>query len=71
MSLFQEYGIFTAGAIILMLILLEWRSGKWPRYRRAAVGIVALLLNSVVLISIFLMVVTATVAASVLFHPSK
>jgi hypothetical protein len=71
MSLFQEYGIFIAGAIILMLILLEWRSSKWPRYRRAAVGAGALLLNSVVLISIFMMVVTATVAASVLFHPPK
>jgi len=71
MSLFHDDGIFIAGAIILMLILLEWRSSKWPRYRRAAVGIVALLLNSVVLISIFMMVVTATVAASVLFHPPK
>ena len=71
MSLFQAYGILIAGAIILMLILLEWRSRKWPRYRRAAVGTGALLLNSVVLISIFMMVVTATVAASVLFHPPK
>jgi len=71
MSLFKDYGMVIAGAIILMLILLEWRSSKWPRYRRAAVGTGALLLNSVVLISIFMMVVTATFAASVLFHPAK
>jgi hypothetical protein len=71
MSLFHDYGIFIAGTIILMLILLEWRSSKWPRYRRTAVGLGAFLLNSVVLISIFMMVVTAMVVASVLFHPSK
>jgi multisubunit Na+/H+ antiporter MnhB subunit len=71
MSLFHDYGIFIAGTIILMLILLEWRSSKWPRYRRTAVGLGAFLLNSVVLISIFMMVVTAMVVASVLFHPAK
>ena len=70
MSLFHDYGIIVAGAIILMLILLEWRSSTWPRYRRTAVGLGAFLLNSVVLISIFMMVVTAMVVAPALLqHP--
>src|SRR5712692_9163749 len=70
MALFHDYGIFIAGAIILMLILLEWCSSKWPRYRRTAVGIGTFLLNSVVLISIFMMVVTAMVVAPALLqHP--
>ncbi len=71
MSLFQAYGILIAGAIILLLILLEWRSRNWPRYRRAAVGIGAFLLNSVILISIFMMVVTAMVVAPALLHHPK
>jgi hypothetical protein len=33
-------------AIVLLLALLEWRSSKWPRYRRATVGIGTFLLNS-------------------------
>ncbi len=66
-----ENGVLIAGAIILMLILLEWRSSKWPRYRRAAVGIGAFLLNSVVLISIFMMVVTALLVAPALLHHPK
>ena len=71
MSLFQDYGIFIAGATILLLILLEWRSSKWPRYRRTAVGLGAFLLNSVVLVSIFMMVVTAMVVAPALLHHPK
>jgi hypothetical protein len=71
MSLFQDYGMVIAGAIILMLTLLEWRSSKWPRYRRAAVGIGAFLLNSVVLISMFMTVVTALLVVPALLHHPK
>jgi hypothetical protein len=66
-----EHGLFISVGIILMLVLLEWRSGKWPRYRRAAVGIGAFLLNAAVLISIFMMVVTALLAAPALMHHVK
>ncbi len=66
-----ENGVLIAGAIILMLILLEWRSSKWPCYRRAAVGIGAFLLNSVVLISMFMAVVTALLVVPALLHHPK
>jgi len=71
MNLLREKTFMIAGAIILTLILLEWRSVHWPRYRRAVLGIGAFLVNSVVLISIFFMIITATFAASVLFQPAK
>ena len=60
---FGEYGLFIVIALIGMLFLLEWRSVRWPRYRRATVGVGAFLLNLVVLLSISMMVVTACVAA--------
>ncbi len=66
-----EHGIIIAGTIILLLVLLEWRSRKWPRYRRAAVGLGAFLLNSVVLISMFMTVVTAILVAPALLHHPK
>src|SRR5216684_7430750 len=66
-----EHGVLIAGAIILLLILLEWRSSKWPRYRRAAVGLGAFLLNSVVLIAMFMTVITALLVAPALLHHPK
>jgi hypothetical protein len=71
MVLFREYGLFLAGAIILLLVLLEWRSSKWPRYRRAILGIGTFAFNSLVLISIFLMIITAVVAAPALLQHAR
>ncbi len=63
--------LFISGAIILVLVGLEWRVGKWPRYRRAVVGVGAFIINSVILIAGFLMVVLAVIAASRLNHAGK
>jgi hypothetical protein len=71
MLFFKEYGPIICGAVVLALVLLEWRSNAWPRYRRAALGAGAFVFNSVVLISIFLMILTATVAAPALLHHAK
>ena len=68
---FREHGLLVAGAMFAMLILLEWRSGKWPRYRRAAVGIGTFLFNAVVLFSIFMMLLVALLAAPALMQHSK
>lgn len=65
-NFFGDYGLLIAGALVVMLFLLEWRSAKWPRFRRASIGIGIFLLNLVVLLSIFMMVVTAMVAAPAL-----
>jgi hypothetical protein len=54
-----ELRVYILGGIILALSLLEWRSLRWPRYRRATIGLGTFLLNSIILISIFTMVVVA------------
>ena len=67
-NFFREYGVFVSLAILALLAVLEWRSEKWPRYRRAAVGSGTFLLNFVVLVSIFLMVLAAIMVAPALMH---
>jgi hypothetical protein len=62
-------GFFIFGAIVVALLLLEWRSERWPRFRRAAVGVGTFALNAVVLISIFMMVVAAVLLAPALMRP--
>jgi len=56
---------------VLVFAGLEWRSAAWPRYRRATIGVGTFLLNSVVLIAIFLMVVSALLAAPALMRAVK
>ena len=57
--------LLVAGAI---LSSLEWRSVGWPRYRSVVMGGMAFLLNSVVLVSLFLMMIGFAVAAPALRH---
>ncbi|HMJ67213.1 MAG TPA: permease prefix domain 1-containing protein [Candidatus Binatia bacterium] len=64
----SEHFLLIATAVIGLLILLEWRSAKWPRYRRATVGTGAFLLNSLVLISIFVMLLAVMVMAPAMAH---
>jgi hypothetical protein len=56
---------------VLVLAGLEWRFTAWPRYRRATVGIGTFLLNAVVLVAIFLMVVSALMAAPALMRAAR
>lgn len=64
-------GFAVSVALLLGLGLLEWRSSGWPRYRRAVIGVGTFFLNTVVLISIFMMVVTVIVLAPALMHHAK
>ena len=57
---FREQGILVLGAIILLLIMLEWRSSKWPRLPARRHWAWDFVLNAVVLISIFMMVVVGS-----------
>ena len=66
-----EHPFLILAAIILPLVLLEWRSSKWPRYRRATVGIGSFILNSAVLIAIFILVVVALTYAPGLFRHGR
>ena len=64
-------GLLIFGAFILTLILLEWRFSQWPRFRRAAIGIGTFALNAAILVSIFMMVIAALLAAPALMHHAK
>ena len=59
----SNYGVAIAGGIIVLLLVLEFRFAQWPRYRRAAVGCGAFVLNSLVLLAFFMMFLAAIVAA--------
>lgn len=71
MMLLTDNSLFVCGAIVVSLILLEWRSEQWPRYRRATVGFGTFLLNAVILVSIFMMVVAVVLVAPALMHHAK
>ena len=55
--------LLISSVICFAIILLEWRSTQWRRYRRVAIGAGVFLINFTVLISITMMVVIALVAA--------
>ena len=61
-------GLFVCAGVIAVLALLEWRSTKWPRYRRATVGLGAFLFNSMALLSIFALVIVTLLNAPALFR---
>jgi len=62
--IFLTYHCVLAGGVLLLtIILLEWRFRRWVRYRRAAIGIGAFILNAVVLISFIVMIVTVLIVA--------
>ena len=63
MLLLSDHGWFIAGASLLLIGLLEWRFAGWPRYRRAAIGCGAFVLNTIVLLAFFMMFLAAILAA--------
>jgi hypothetical protein len=69
--LMTHYLSWFAGGFILAISMLEWRSDKWPRYRRTAFGVGTFLLNSVVLIAITTMVVLSLIAGPMLAQHAK
>lgn len=68
---FREHGVWAVAGLILALVVLEWRSAGWPRYRRAAVGFGTFAVNLLVMVSIFLMILTAVVAAASVLHAGR
>jgi len=59
-----QHGLLVGGGILAALFGLEWRSGRWPRYRRATVGVGVFVVNSAILVLIAIMVLLATLAAA-------
>jgi hypothetical protein len=65
---FAQYaGLFLA-AVVAALVVLEWRSQFWPRYRRAMVLTGVFLLNSAILFSIFATLAMTVAAVPALMH---
>jgi hypothetical protein len=60
----MQHGALICAALAAGLIFLEWRSDRWPRYRRAAFGVGVFVFNAVVLALISSMVVYAVIAAA-------
>ena len=58
-------------AVLAVLIFLEWRSSRWPRYRRMVFGIAAFSVNLIALILITTMMVFAVLAAANALHHAK
>jgi hypothetical protein len=67
-STLREQGIIIVSTIVVTLVFLEWRSGKWPRYRRTSIGLGVFLVNSAILVLITAMFTLALMAAPALFH---
>jgi hypothetical protein len=63
--------ILEALALLAALVWLEWRSRRWPQYRRLVFGIAAYSLNLIALILITTMMVFAVIAAANLLHHAK
>jgi len=66
-----DYGVLILVGAIVTMVFFEWRWTAWPRYRKAFLGFGVFLLNSAVLILIWLMLVSALIAAPALFHLEK
>jgi hypothetical protein len=55
-------------SLIALLVLLEWRSTQWPRYRRMALGSVVVLFNTAALFITTSAIITLIVALPRLAH---
>jgi len=62
-DIISDNWIYLASAVVLGLVLLEWRARNWPRYRRAALGMTTFILNCLLLISLFLIICTGGIVA--------
>jgi hypothetical protein len=61
-ELIPQHLLIIGTMLILAFILIEWRSTKWPRYRRATLGTAIFLFNALVLVAITMMVISTLLA---------
>ena len=71
MLFLTAHGVLISGAVVLTLMLLEWRSSGWPRFRRTTLGTGVFVFNFAVLLSMALMVISAVLAALPLMRHVK
>jgi hypothetical protein len=58
-------------AMISPILVLEWRSSGWPKYRRMTLGTGVFVINALILVLITMMVFSALMAAPAMAHPAK
>ena len=58
----QNHFLWVFTSLMLVLALLEWRSSKWPRYRRAVAGVGVIFINSIILVLVTAMLITILIA---------
>lgn len=63
--------VLISAALLTSLILLEWRSNKWPRFRRVTLSTGVFIINAFILLLITLMVFSALTAAPAMAHSPK
>jgi hypothetical protein len=63
---FKEFGVYLALGLGLILFMLEWKAGNWAIYRNTILGAGAVLVNTMVLFSFYMMLVVITTAAPAL-----
>jgi hypothetical protein len=68
---FRDHLLLILGAAALALGLLEWRSVRWPRYRRAIIGSGVFLLNVLFVLSLGIMFLMTALEAQALFVDFK
>jgi hypothetical protein len=66
-----SHGAVIAAGIVISIILLEWRSAAWRKYRRASLGTGVFVINAAILLVITLMVFSALVAAPAMAHAAR
>jgi len=70
-ELITDHWIYLAVCVVFALGFLEWRTSKWPRYRRATIGLTTFILNCLLLVSLFLIICTGGVVAGMAIRAVK
>ena|GEM_PF-1896921 len=71
MIFLTNHCVLIGGTILLAFALLERYFTQWPSYRRAAIGIGVFLLNTIVLLSMVMIIISILIAAPALLHQVK
>lgn len=67
-GILKNHLLIVAPAILAALVLLEWRSHRWARYRRVVFGVTAFSMNLLTLIFIAILLVFSVMAGANLLH---
>ena len=64
----QDNGLILAFAVVAIIILLEWKSVLWRRWRKYTVGAAVFLINTAVILGMASLLIIAAITAPMLVH---